>query len=92
MDQFFENLKEMDHTHARDFRTMVNPIRRDILKTIEYNIKTTEELMDSLNLEGDQINYHLSFLEQTFYIVNTKDGWKLTPRGVGFLNNTSIEF
>ena len=87
-----ERIKKMDHTHARDFRTMMNPIRREILKIINCGVKTTDELKNNLNLEEDQITYHLSMIEQTFYIMNTKEGWKLTPRGIGFLNNTSINF
>ena len=87
-----EKMKDLDHTHARDFRTMTNPIRREMIKTIGYSVKTTEELMTTLELAEDQIKYHLSMVEQTLYILNTKDGWKLTPRGIGFLNNTSIEF
>jgi len=55
-------------------------------------VKTTEELMKALEMDEDQVKYHLSMVEQTFYIMNTKEGWKLTPRGIGFLNNTSIEF
>lgn len=89
---FKKNMDKMDHTHARDFRTMMNPIRRDIIKTIGYEVKTTEKLGEELDLELDQLEYHLSMVEQTIYVQKTKDGWKLTPRGVGFLNNTSIEF
>ena len=90
--EFNEKLQKIDHTHARDFRTMMNPIRRNILKIISYDVKTTEELRLALDVDDNQITYHLSMLEQTIYIINTKEGWKLTPRGIGFLNNTSIEF
>jgi len=90
--EFNERMKDMDHSHAKDFRTMMNPTRRAIIKCIEYGVKTTEELTKALEMDEDQVKYHLSMVEQTFYIMNTKEGWKLTPRGIGFLNNTSIEF
>lgn len=92
LELYKKNAEKMDHTHARDFRTMMNPVRRDIIKSIGCEAKTTEELGEELNLEEDQLTYHLSMVEQTMYIQSTKEGWKLTPRGIGFLNNTSIEF
>jgi hypothetical protein len=38
----------------------------------------------------EKINYHLAMLEQLFYVMNTKTGWKATPRGIGFLNNVLL--
>lgn len=73
--------------HKRAYRTMMNPTRRELLKFIGTNIRTIEQIKDKFQDVVEQISYHLSMLEQLFYVMNTINGWKATPRGIGFLNN-----
>ncbi len=93
MTEYLQLTKNIDHKedHKRAYRTMMNQTRRELLKFIGINVKTIEELNDSFKEESDTLNYHLSMLEQLFYIVNTKSGWKATPRGIGFLYNAIME-
>jgi hypothetical protein len=83
--------KNIDHKedHKRAYRTMMNPTRRELLKFIGTNVRTIEQIKDNFQ-DVEQINYHLTMLEQLFYIMNTKSGWKSTPRGIGFLYNAIL--
>ena len=93
MTEYLQITKDIDHKedHKRAYRTMMNQTRRELLKFIGINVKTFEEIKDNFKEVADTLNYHLSMLEQLFYIVNTKFGWKATPRGIGFLYNAILE-
>lgn len=83
--------KDINHKedHRRAYRTMMNPIRRGLLKFIGTDIRTIEQIKNNFQ-DIEQINYHLTMLEQLFYVMNTKTGWKATPRGIGFLHNVLL--
>lgn len=87
--QFYRNIEGIDKTldHSRAYRTMMNQIRRDLLKFIDTEIRTMDQVKNEFKNESDQLDYHLSMLEQLHYIMNTETGWKATPRGIGFLSN-----
>lgn len=87
--QFYRNIEGIDKTldHSRAYRTMMNQTRRELLKFIGTNIRTTDQVKNEFKPEVDQLEYHLSMLEQLNYIMNTETGWKATPRGIGFLSN-----
>lgn len=89
MQEYLRVTKKIDHKedHRRAYRTMMNKTRRKLLKFIGTNIKTSEQIKNTFHEEEGQLIYHLSMLEQLLYIMNTKSGWKATPRGIGFLNN-----
>lgn len=89
MTKYLQITKNVDHKedHKRAYRTMMNQMRRELLKYIGTNIRTFEDIKNNFKEEIDNLNYHLSMLEQLFYIINTKSGWKATPRGIGFLHN-----
>jgi len=89
MKEFLHLTKNIDHKedHSRAYRTMMNQTRRQLLKFIGTNIRTSEEIISNFLEVKDQIKYHLSMLEQLFYIIDTESGWKATPRGIGFLYN-----
>jgi hypothetical protein len=91
MEEHLRLTKDIDHKedHKRAYRTMMNPTRRELLKFIGTNIRTIEQIKNNFQ-DVEQINYHLTMLEQLFYIMNTKSGWKATPRGIGFLNNVLL--
>ncbi|MFX1481228.1 MAG: hypothetical protein ACFFCI_24370 [Promethearchaeota archaeon] len=89
MKEYLRITKDFDHKedHSRAYRTMMNQTRRDLLKFIGINIKTIEQIKNQFEEEEDFLKYHLSMLEQLYYVVNTETGWKATPRGIGFLYN-----
>jgi predicted transcriptional regulator len=89
MAEYLQLTKNIDHKedHSRAYRTMMNQTRRELLKFIGTNIRNFEEIENNFEEETDTLNYHLSMLEQLYYVMNTKAGWKATPRGIGFLNN-----
>ncbi len=89
MKEFLRLTKDINHKedHRRAYRTMMNQTRRELLKFIGTNKKSSEQIINNFLEIKDQIKYHLSMLEQLFYIMNTESGWKATPRGIGFLNN-----
>jgi predicted transcriptional regulator len=92
LEEFNKHLEDMDHKedHARAYRTLSNPIRREILEFIECEIKKFDEINDELDIEEDQLKYHLSMLEQLNFLMDTESGWKATPRGIGFLYNARL--
>ncbi|MFX1389292.1 MAG: hypothetical protein ACFE9Z_04420 [Promethearchaeota archaeon] len=89
MNEYLEMTKNIDHKkdHSLAYRTMMNPIRRDLLKYIGTDMRTFEQILGNFELEEDQIRYHLSMLEQLVYVMNTERGWIATPRGIGFIYN-----
>ena len=89
MKKYLQITKDIDHKvdHSRAYRTMMNPIRRNLLKFIDNQTRTLKQITNEFQEEKEQIEYHLSMLEQLFYVMNTKSGWKATPRGIGFLAN-----
>jgi predicted transcriptional regulator len=91
--KFNQLTKNMNHKedHRRAYRTMMNQTRRKLLKFIGENTRTIQQIKSEFHEEQDQINYHLSMLEQLFYVMYTESGWKLTPRGIGFLYNTIMD-
>lgn len=91
--EFYVKTKNIDKKidHGRAYRTLINPIRREILKFIGFNIKTMKEIKSEFKFDDTQLNYHLNMLKQTFYVVDSNEGWKLTPRGIGFLENARLE-
>ena len=93
MNEYLQITKDIDHKedHHRAYRTMMNQMRRELLKFIGINIRTFEEIKNKFKQEPDTLNYHLSMLEQLFYIMNTESGWKATPRGLGFIYNAIME-
>lgn len=92
LEEFHKHLEDMDHKedHARAYRTLSNPIRREILEFIECEVKKFEEINEELDIEEDQLKYHLSMLEQLNFLMDTESGWKATPRGIGFLYNARL--
>ena len=90
---FLKMTENLDHKldHSRAYRTMMNEDRREILKFIGNEIRSNDEIEKEFKLKKDQLNYHLSMLKQCLFIIESKEGWKSTPRGLGFLENTILE-
>ena len=49
-----------------------------------------EEIKKEFKLDEDQLRYHLSMLKQSLYVIESHEGWKSTPRGIGFLENAKM--
>ena len=47
--------------------------------------------MKKFEMEADQVKYHLSMLEHSLYVMESQEGWKATPRGIGFMENAILE-
>lgn len=90
--EFYEKTKNVDKKldHGRAYRTLMNPFRREILQFIGYEIKSIEELKKEFKIDITQLNYHLNMLKQVFFAIDSNKGWKLTPRGIGFLENAQL--
>lgn len=81
--------KKVDHSNL--MRCMSNETRRDLLNFIGYDLRIMEELKKEFEMEVDQIKYHLSMLEHSLYVMESQEGWKATPRGIGFMENAVLE-
>ncbi|MFX1256595.1 MAG: hypothetical protein ACFFAN_01950 [Promethearchaeota archaeon] len=76
--------------HSRAYRTMMNELRRKLLKFIGYEVRSMDEIKNKFTLKEEELIYHLSMLKQCLYILESKEGWKSTPRGLGFLENAQM--
>ena len=92
LNSFFEARSQIDHKldHSRAYRTMMNETRRELLKFIGYDVRSLDDIKTEFTQEVDQINYHLSMLKQCLYVIESNEGWKSTPRGLGFLENARL--
>jgi len=54
--EFYAKTKNIDKKldHGRAYRTLINPIRREILKFIGYNIKTMKEINSEFGFDETQ--------------------------------------
>ncbi|MEJ2251758.1 MAG: helix-turn-helix domain-containing protein [Candidatus Lokiarchaeota archaeon] len=93
LDEFYEKWKNRNHDldHKIAARTLTSQVRREILEFIGYDVKTTKEIGDKFDIKEEQVKYHLNMLEQPSYVMDCDGNWKLTPRGIGFLENTKLD-
>jgi predicted transcriptional regulator len=92
MKELIEKTKNLDkkQSHYLSYRTMMNEIRRELLKFIGCEIRTIDDIKNEFEIDEDQLLYHLSMLEQCYYIINSTEGWKSTPGGIAFLENAKM--
>ena len=69
----------------------MNETRRELLQFIGYDVRSLDDIKNEFKQKEDQLNYHLSMLKQCLYVIESKEGWKSTPRGLGFLENARLE-
>ena len=81
-----DNVSEKER-HWRGLKAMQNEVRRKILQFIGYGTKKTEEIMNEIQLDEQETNYHLSIIEQAMFIERVEKGWRATPPGIGYLKN-----
>lgn len=86
------NTKDLDpkQSHYRAYRTMMNEIRRELLQYIGCEIRNMDDIKEQFINNLYQLNYHLSMLEQCYFIINSPEGWKSTPLGLAFLDNAKM--
>ncbi len=83
-------LHDPKEDHSRGLRALQNRVRREILVFIEKQVKNLEEIMSNFNLSESMATFHLSMLEQALFVEKVKNGWGLTPRGLGYLENVEL--
>jgi hypothetical protein len=90
---FLEKIDSVDHRvdHSNAMRCMSNETRRDLLNNIAYEVRSIEILEEKFQMNADQLKYHLSMLEHSLYVMESQEGWKATPRGIGFIENAILE-
>ena len=91
-----EYLKKTEHIDPKEehdhlYSVMTNETRRELLKFIDIHVRSFDEIREKFQLEEDQLNYHLTMLEQLFFLMNTESRWKATPHGLGFLYHTILK-
>jgi hypothetical protein len=93
MDEYLKRTEHIDPKDEHDhlYSVMTNETRRELLKFIDIHARSFEKIKDKFELEDEHLQYHLSMLEQLFFLMNTKNGWKATPRGLGFLYYTILK-
>lgn len=89
MKEFLAKADDIDKKldHGRAYRTLMNQVRRELLKFIGCEIRSMDDIKKEFQIDEDQIRYHLSMLMQSLYVIESQEGWKSTPRGIGFLDN-----
>lgn len=92
MKEFLAKVEDIDKKldHSRAYRTLMNEARRELLKFIGCEVRNMEEIKKEFKLDEDQLRYHLSMLKQSLYVIESHEGWKSTPRGIGFLENAKM--
>ena len=92
MEEYLQKTEHIDPKDEHDhlYLVMTNETRREILKFIDIKARSFEEMKNKFQLEDEKLNYHLSMLEEVFFIMNTKTGYKATPHGLGFLYHTIL--
>ena len=90
---FLEKVESVDkrQDHSNAMRCMSNETRRELLNFIGYEVRSMEELKKKFEMEVNQIKYHLSMLEHSLYVIESDEGYKSTPRGIGFMENAILE-
>jgi hypothetical protein len=93
MNEYLKKTEHIDPKQEHDhlYSVMTNETRRELLKFIDTYAKSFDEIKDKFQVEDEHLHYHLSMLEQLFFLMNTESGWKATPRGLGFLYYTILK-
>jgi hypothetical protein len=67
---------------ACSLEALKNPIRRNILNTLEKKALSVNEISEKLKVTGLALRFHLNFLESSYFIHVEGDKVDLTPGGV----------
>ncbi len=72
---------------ACSLEALKNPIRRNILNTLEKSALSVNEISEKLNVTGPALRFHLNFLESSYFICVEGDRVDLTPGGVSVVRS-----
>jgi hypothetical protein len=75
------------HKHQIMFKTLENPLRRKIIKSIESLGKTKQKIIEELNLSESQLKFQLDFLVKMCYAEVDGGNCKLNSKGLELLKN-----
>lgn len=67
--------------HKLMFKTLMNPIRRKIIKIIGESGKTKEEIMKDVNISESQLNFQLDYLVKECYTEVNGEIYRLNEKG-----------
>jgi|SRR3990167_8016132 len=67
--------------HKLMFKTLENPLRRMVIKSIGESGKTKEEIMKDVNISESQLNFQLDYLIKECYAKIDGEIWRLNERG-----------
>ncbi|WMW21375.1 winged helix-turn-helix domain-containing protein [Methanolobus mangrovi] len=74
--------------HDAKLKTLQNPVRRNIIKSLNEEKMTFDELKAEFNLENMSLKLHLGMLEDTLYVEKEdNDTYVITPRGEDYLES-----
>jgi predicted transcriptional regulator len=80
----------VEGSHASDLCSLEairNPVRRNILKTLEERPLSLDEISQRLGITGSVLRYHLNFLAGSYFIQISGNEVDLTPGGVSVVRS-----
>ena len=80
-----ETMEETKERHTRYLRAVQNPIRRNILRSMQKGNVTIEAISNDTDLDAKSLEWHIKMLEQGYcverYEKKGKTVFKLTKEG-----------
>ncbi|WP_340820365.1 winged helix-turn-helix domain-containing protein [Methanolobus sp. WCC4] len=74
--------------HDAKLKTLQNPVRRNIIKSLNEKKMTFDELKAEFNLDNMPLKLHLGMLEDTLYVEKEDENtYVITPRGEDYLDS-----
>ncbi len=75
------------HDHQLMFKTLENPLRRKIIKSIGAFGRTKKEIMKELDIPESQLKFQLDYLVKMCYAEVDGQNCKLNTKGLDLLAN-----
>lgn len=75
------------HDHKLMFKTLENPLRRKIIKSIGVPGITKKEIMEKLDITEEQLKFQVEYLVKMCYIEVNDDVCRLNEKGIDLLSN-----
>lgn len=69
-----DDMNETKERHRRYLRAVNNPIRRDILRSINKGNKTTTTISEDINLDLKTVKWHIGILVDGFCVEINNEG------------------
>ena len=81
-----DSMEETKERHRRYLRAVNNPIRRNILRSIEKGNTNIETISEDMGIDEKTLSWHLKILEDGFCVERVTNGdqeeYKLTQEGL----------